>query len=300
MSTEREQIIAGLVRIGFSADTAVAFLQNNPEQARRYRLVPPPPREEKKEETPIYPDLPTTPADFTFGVEIECLVKESEYRNASSDVIRRRTRSASNKTFFKDVGDGSIKSDIKGYKGREVVSPILKGDKGFEKLKEVCDILKACNTRVNDTCGLHIHVGVKHGISDNLAEKVHTMYRKCESVIDTFMSPSRRGKQNEYCQSIIHTRCDLGKGDRYKKLNLVSLRKHGTIEFRHHQGTSDYEEICNWIKFCVSMVDYCNNHTRDELRYIKIKSIDKIPFISNDVMMYYKQKQQQYNTDNAM
>ena len=42
--------------------------------------------------------------------------------------------------------------------------------------------------------------------------------------------------------------------DRYYKVNLQSLSRYGTIEFRQHNGTIDAEKILNWVSFCTQFV----------------------------------------------
>lgn len=41
---------------------------------------------------------------------------------------------------------------------------------------------------------------------------------------------------------------------RYRALNVHSYFLRGTIEFRHHEGSVDYEEITNWAMFCGNLV----------------------------------------------
>ena len=40
---------------------------------------------------------------------------------------------------------------------------------------------------------------------------------------------------------------------RYKKLNLMSFWQHGTVEFRHHQGTVEAQKAENWVRMCLRM-----------------------------------------------
>jgi hypothetical protein len=42
--------------------------------------------------------------------------------------------------------------------------------------------------------------------------------------------------------------------DKYYKLNLCSLNKYGTLEFRQHKGTLEFNEIQHWIKFCIEFL----------------------------------------------
>lgn len=69
-------------------------------------------------------------------------------------------------------------------------------------------------------------------------------YRKA---LDAIVSRRKQGKYHE---------------SRYNGLNLHSYWHRGTVEFRHHHGTTDPEKITNWGIFVGSIVDYCKN--RDE------------------------------------
>ena len=42
---------------------------------------------------------------------------------------------------------------------------------------------------------------------------------------------------------------------RYFKLNCQSFFRHGTIEFRHHSGTTDFAKIKNWILFTAIVIE---------------------------------------------
>ena len=46
---------------------------------------------------------------------------------------------------------------------------------------------------------------------------------------------------------------------RYCKVNLKSFRRHGTIEFRHHSGSTDFEKISNWIILTQAIVERAVN-----------------------------------------
>ena len=42
--------------------------------------------------------------------------------------------------------------------------------------------------------------------------------------------------------------------NRYKTVNVCAYGRHGTIEFRQHQGTTNADKILNWLAFCEAMV----------------------------------------------
>jgi hypothetical protein len=85
------------------------------------------------------------------------------------------------------VSDGSIRGD----NPIECVSPILNGARGgFDTLKACCASLREVGAMVNRSTGLHVHVGGR--ITEKQYANTFANYYYLESVIDSFMSPSRR------------------------------------------------------------------------------------------------------------
>ncbi|RPH72690.1 MAG: hypothetical protein EHM78_01965 [Myxococcaceae bacterium] len=234
---------------------------------------------------------PTAPvgydlAAFTFGVELEfvrpagmtlatCARKVTEagvecHEEGYNHSLRRH---------WKIVTDQSVGYD----RGAEAVSPPLQGEAGFQQVRTVCNALKAMGCKVTVRCGLHVHIGAR-GESADFFKNVIQLYSSAESTIDRFMSPSRRGTANMFCQPIrfnvmmlmaaqtvdqvaaaaYHTNGSsesfrrhgvqaMRDGNRYRKVNLQSFWQHGTIEFRHHQGTVEAEKVINWVRFCLKI-----------------------------------------------
>lgn len=170
----------------------------------------------------------------------------------------------------------------------EIVSPILKGRDGLEQLKKVCEALNTAGATVDKSCGVHVH----HDVNDydiTAMKNLFATYAKFEEVIDTFVPQSRRKDNNRYCRSIATITCNLGlhcalhalkkvktmreleylMDDRYCKLNFRSYLKYGTIEFRQHNGTTNYEKMYNWILLTQHMVDNA------KVRKINFKPMDR-------------------------
>ena len=66
----------------------------------------------------------------------------------------------------------------------------------------------------------------------------------------------------------------------------MSINRHGTIEFRQHQGTTDFEKISNWVRFCAKLVQWSKENvlSNDAL------SIDNIPFITESEKAFFKSR----------
>lgn len=238
---------------------------------------------------------------YTVGVEIECF-------NVVKSILKEAIEAAGlhahetgydhhdSKTSYKLGHDGSINPDGQATQGGtcEVVTPILKN---LSSLKTVCKALNEHGAKVNKSCGLHVHIGAE-SFTDDDWRRIVVNYGRIEPIIDSFMAKSRRANNAYYCESIINaarrveaygpylTRRDIASeiGDRYHKVNLRAFDSHHTIEFRQHQGTTDFVKIENWVKFLTSFVTYCRTHTE----YITATSIDELPFLTDALKRYYK------------
>lgn len=149
--------------------------------------------------------------------------------------------------------------------GVEVVSPPLRGKAGFAELKKACDALNAAGVEVNKTCGLHVHHEAKDFTVDTFRSLCLT-YAAAQSKIDAVLAASRRSSaRNRYCASfssgelsMIRTATTVEQMsrsiNRYHVLNLSSFGSYGTIEFRQHQGSTDFQKIRAWILAGQAMV----------------------------------------------
>lgn len=209
----------------------------------------------------------------TFGVEIEFIGDKDTVAQALNDAgipCQAERYNHTTRSYWKIVPDSSIRPNAdgirRGWKGWELVSPVLRGRRGLEEIKELCAVLKTVGVSVNKTCGLHVH----HDASDFQTEtfkNIIKIYTRFEETIDSLVAPSRRGNNNTYCQSLLEINIErilkqdnfqsirTHYGDRYKKLNIESFVTHGTIEFRQHQGTLNADKIINWIKLTQGIVE---------------------------------------------
>ena len=232
---------------------------------------------------------------FTFGVEIECLVaanimRESATRNEMPFQYEGYNH-VDNNRYYKFVSDSSIR----GENPIECVSPVLTGKEGMKSLEICCKALNEAGAQVNRSTGLHIHIGAVN-LSDKAYINVFKNYQKLEKVIDTFMANSRRENNSQWCKSIrgfefsiCQTKSDVYNTmdcNRYFKVNACSYERHKTIEFRQHQGTTDFEKIFNWVNFCAKLVAWSKKNVLNS----DVNSIDEIPFLSKKEKSYFKSR----------
>lgn len=232
---------------------------------------------------------------FTFGVEIECLVaaslmRESATRNAMPFQYEGYNHTDNNH-YYKFVSDSSIR----GENPIECVSPVLTGREGMKSLENCCKALNEAGAQVNRSTGLHVHIGAQN-LSDEAYVNVFKNYQKLESAIDTFMARSRRDNNSQWCRSLQgkdFSFCtgkndvyDVMSGNRYYKVNACSYSRHRTIEFRQHQGSTDFEKISNWVNFCAKLVAW----SKKNVLQTEVTSIDEIPFLTTKEKSFFKQR----------
>jgi hypothetical protein len=199
-----------------------------------------------------------------FGVELE-IQHSSRYEMAQAlrdagiaavaEGYNHETRN-----HWKLVTDASVRG------GYEVVSPVLEGEAGLAALRTVCAVLKAQGAKVNKSCGLHIHHDISDlGVAD--VSRVVEIYATAQNSIDGILAPSRRtSAHNTYCAPFSSYELDIIRNaatitdissrlSRYRVLNLCSYPKYGTLEFRQHQGSIDFDKIQSWLIFGQQMIE---------------------------------------------
>lgn len=252
--------------------------------------------------------IPATSKKFvvTFGVEMETYnvnreqIQQIALQNGLPIEYQEYNHHDSH-SVFKFVTDGSIEN-ARGYSDDtciECVTPVLKGRNGLASLKKACATLNAAGAKVNKTTGLHVHIGAKD-LSGEQYASVFQNYQMMELLIDSFMAESRRANNGFYCKSLrgkylssCHTQeaVKIALGcSRYFKVNPCSWSRHQTIEFRQHQGSTDFEKISNWVSFCAKLVVW----SRDNRLTSPISSIDDIPFLTNDEKAFFKRRQRAF------
>lgn len=230
---------------------------------------------------------------FTFGVEIECLMPRHRFAEAAAANHVRYAyegyNHVDNRTYFKLVSDASIV----GANPIECVSPVLSGKKGFAALEACCKAINEAGATVNRSTGLHVHIGAAD-LTDEAYCNVFANYASCSGLIGSFMAPSRRNthwaKRLPGAVHRCHTRREILEacaGDRYYEVNPCAYLRHKTIEFRQHGGTTDYEKISMWVKFCAKLVAYSKKH---RVGY-QLLTIDEIPWLNAEEKAYFTRRQ---------
>lgn len=212
-------------------------------------------------------------------------------------------------TGWKLVTDGSVTTVGTGLgKGLELVSPILYGDEGLDELQVVLNTLKRIGAKTNRTCGIHVH----HDISDYEVSNVkylYNLYTTYQSGVNSIVGVSRRtSADNKYCRGILLRAISKVNQvttmeefasilfDRYRVLNIRSYVKYGTVEFRQHQSSLNFDEVEAWIILTDLMVNHCRYNevpipetNRKSLGSL-LKELDVVGSYVSDYMLWRKEK----------
>ena len=198
--------------------------------------------------------VPTSVLNYSFnhrfGVEIEAY-------NCSRERLARELRDAGIQVSVEGYNHDArnhwklvTDSSLEGRDTFELVSPILVGEEGLKELETVCWVLDACDVKVNESCGFHVHMDASD-FSIETWKNLALSYKHIETLIDSFMPRSRR--DNRYCKSLnalpeariiraatIHELQQVFGNNRYYKVNLEAYSRHRTVEFRQHSGTINF------------------------------------------------------------
>lgn len=172
---------------------------------------------------------------------------------------------------WKIVTDSSVTRTGTGVdRGLEMVSPILAGEQGQRDLQTACEALQAAGAKVDRSCGVHVHHDTT-GVTPMHVSRLVATYTAAQSVIDSFLPPSRRSGANYFCApytadvlaslersaaraSRVESLEYSGDG-RYRTVNLEALGRHRTVEFRQHGGSIEYPKIGAWVRLGQRMIE---------------------------------------------
>ena len=212
----------------------------------------------------------------TYGIEIEMVSKINDYELSLiiSPILTAFGHSVETMGYGHNTDgqnyfrwslkrDGSISPTQKFPHGIELVSPVLIGSEELNILQKVLEAMEPY-VNVNRSCGLHVHHGVS--ASEPLKKMVNA-WIDLESQFFKILPESRQ--ENNYCRKYtgnpyivpVTGRVSLRRwhsryiGNRYYSLNLESFWLRGTVEFRLHSATVEFEKIKNWVLITQLFVD---------------------------------------------
>lgn len=166
------------------------------------------------------------------GVEIEFLC------DLGSRAVATRFEAAGLADVVYLRGDGSISGRGTGHE----INVLCKEATYKRTIRKVCRTLREMSAIVNRSCGLHVHLDMRH----RNKERVFSNLVGMQGVLLKMQPESRR--RNSYCMPQAHR--DYAQARRSGSraaINPFAFERHRTIEIRLHTGTTNYKKITNWI-----------------------------------------------------
>lgn len=221
------------------------------------------------------------------GIEIEA---ENVHHR---DSIRRDVK------FWTLKDDGSLRN-----RGVEfVLTRPLRGADIVHSLEEIEAAIKRYDPEIDmsDRTSLHVHLDVRNYDTQKLLtyivlniilEKILFSYAGMDRYYSNFCTPILECKRNSVAIGNIIDSKDfmihggLNSQGRYASINVASVTRHGSIEYRMHKGTYKANEIINWLNILYSIKNYANNYKGDVQSLIDKVCKDKINFFQDIFTKY--------------
>jgi hypothetical protein len=206
----------------------------------------------------------------TFGVEVEfsgitmAAAAAAITRALGRQVTTGGYHQSSDWSEWRVDRDGSVTTQY--GNGGEAVSPVLRGQDGLDEVARVVAALREAGARVDRRCGVHVHLDARDLTGEQIA-RLMVAYVDRQDAMDTLVAPSRRRGLNAYCgrmsdtEKLAHkgaleatrTPAPTGYHGRYRTVNVNTLGRTGTVEFRQHQGSLNGTKITAWVKMLLAL-----------------------------------------------
>jgi hypothetical protein len=190
--------------------------------------------------------------DMTFGVEIETTIPAGRLRVGPHGA----GYSIAELAGWKADADPSIRVGVPGHKPCEFVSPVFRGVEGLKQLLADLEVIRGMGAKVNESCGLHIHVGFDK--SDAVASaKLATLVANFEKAIYATTGTKNR-ERGRWCNGLQRhgdatTAINRSLGNRYHVCNFATAKP--TVEFRAFGATLNPVKLAGYVRMCVGMVE---------------------------------------------
>jgi hypothetical protein len=141
--------------------------------------------------------------------------------------------------------DGSIHAEG-GHVSYEIrlLIPVLEVE---AVLPSILKALKQAGTKVNASCGTHVHFDMRHLSFDQVKGAYKNLFHS-QNILFGIQPPSRQA--NTYCERNSSSDLTGNETERYKAINPCAYQKYTTLELRLHAGTLDDRKLINWIALC--------------------------------------------------
>jgi hypothetical protein len=233
----------------------------------------------------------------TFGSEFEIGIRRSGHRDIHPDCANyQRSRwglyewlAANNVDVATPQGyhhtptvDGQWKMESDGsIHGQadqvEVITPVLKGREGLAEVKRVLGLISKFGCHINSSMGNHVHQWCGD-LNDVQLRNLYNLYWAAQESINSILPASRAN--HVHCRSLQRSYEDICRWEsiaprtpvsrvlnqhasgHYIALNFGGFVRIGTIEFRQHAGTFNYEKWEAWFLLTQAMIESVKSYTR--------------------------------------
>ena len=170
--------------------------------------------------------------------------------------------------YWAMIEDGSLRNE-----GREFITLPIRAWRIEHALEKLFQALNK-DIDFSERTSIHVHMNIRTLTVEQLEALIVT-YMVFEKVLFTYIGNNRYN--NIFCVPLCET--DMGASltqlitngspyldwEKYTALNLSPISSKGTIEFRHHYGTKDIEDLITWINLILSLKTFA---LRNDVEYI--------------------------------
>lgn len=195
------------------------------------------------------------------GIEIECFA-------ASPTKVQELLFNYELEDYVQIGTDDSIEPDHDNeYEAMELRCLVQEKELN-EVLIKLGKVLKIAKCKVNESCGLHVHLDMRY----RDMEACYAKLVKFQKIMYGLVGEDRWF--NDMCEYSGPS----NKDSRYTAINRTSYNRHKTIEVRLHHGSVDVKEIGNWIQLLLKAI---NSKSTKEFENVKTKK-DVLTWASQD------------------
>lgn len=182
--------------------------------------------------------------DNYVGIELECIV-HADRKQLEAAFIKQKLQSNVH------VGtDGSLRTDARGGNCYEV--RVLVKERDISTIiPKIVDVLKSFKGYVNNSCGMHVHLDMRHR---NVSQAYGRLFN-AKMLLQSMVSVDRL--TNNYCTPNTHANysSEYEVRTKYKQINLLTYERIKTLEVRLHGGCLTASKIVNWVKLLTYVTD---------------------------------------------
>lgn len=203
---------------------------------------------ERQAELAVHPKKPKTSEQYV-GVELE--MAAPKYGKELAAKIPKELW-----PYIHIKSDGSVDGEP-GAEHAVEISVLATRAEIHGVIEKLTDALKAAGCKVNNSCGLHIHLDARDIAFDQTGHFTPEIKRRYYNMVKT--SKALRGilpdhrLSSTYCRENATT--EINTRNRYHAINGCALLKYKTTEIRSFAGTLDAKKINFWIKLWSHVYD---------------------------------------------